>query len=480
MNQPFKNKTSKYEQMVAQYGKVPPQCSEVEEAILGSFMLESESYLLNPVNPEIFYKEEHQKICAIIQEMSKAGKKIDLLTVTSKLREKELLDFVGGPLFITQLTSRVASVAHLDHHILILRDKYLRREMIRMSSQLQSEAYDENIDLADIIESAQEIFMKLLSDETENVKTFSEVAIEISDTMAQNTQDQKESTGILIGYKKFDEFTYGVQPGDLVIIAGESSHGKTMLLTNILNFIAKSGYPVNIHSLEMSSKQLVARILSIESGIPAKDMLFQKLYKEQIVQIENHITKLDGLPIYFDDKSTASAIKICASIRKMVLKFGVKVAAIDYLQLVTGDNGAGREEEIGQNARMFKNLAKELNIVVFLLSQFSNSESHVPNIGRLRGSGQIKEAADFVIMVWIPEKEGILFVKREDNTEDDMRGKAGVIVGKGRNTGTLNFNIECYKDINKMCDPKTYSSETISNSHIQPNVNFSEPGSSNW
>ena len=475
MNQPFKNRTLKYEQMVAQYGKVPPQCSEVEEAILGSFMLESEAYLLNPVNPEIFYKEEHQKICATIQEMSKAGKKIDLLTVTSKLREKDILEFVGGPLFITQLTSRVASVAHLDHHILILKDKYLRREMIRMSTQLQAEAYDENIDLAEIIESAQEIFMKLLSDETENIKTFSEVAVEISDTMAQNTKDQTETTGILTGYKKFDEFAYGFQPGDLVVIAGESSHGKTMLATNIVNYAAKCNYPVDFHSLEMSTKQLVARILSIESGISAKDMLFRKMYKEMIVQVESKITKLDGLPIYFDDKSSQSAVKISASIRKMVLKFGVKIAVVDYLQLVDGDKSGTDEKEIGQNARMFKNLAKELNIVIILLSQFSNSESHVPHAGRLRGSGQIKEAADFVILVWIPEKEGILTVKREDGTEDDMRGKAGIIVAKGRNVGTMSFNVECYKDINKMCDIETFEEKNrLITPKMLPNDSFYE------
>jgi replicative DNA helicase len=432
-------------------GKIPPQAVDVEEAILGSFMLESDAYLMNPVNPEMFYKHEHQMICTVIQSMCRELKKVDLLTVTRRLKDSGQLDEVGGTLFIAQLTSKVASVAHLQHHILILKDKYLRREMIRMSAELQSGAFDESIDLEEIIESAQSIFMKLLSDEVNNIRSFTEIAEEVSKTMQHNSTEKIE-TGIMTGFRKFDQFTHGMQPGDLVVIAGESSHGKTMLATNIINHAAQNGYPCDVHSLEMTAKQLVGRIISIESGIPAKDMLFQRLDPVSIVHIDNHISQMAGLPIYFDDNSSASVQKICASVRKMVLKYGVKVVMVDYLQLVSGDQKQGREEELGQNARIFKNLAKELNIVVILLSQFSNSESHVPHTGRLRGSGQIKEAADFVIMVWIPEKEGILWVKREDGTEENMAGKAGIIVGKGRNTGTMDFSVNCQKDINKMWD----------------------------
>lgn len=433
------------------YGKIPPQATDVEEAVLGSFMIESDAYLMNPILPEVFYKEEHRKICTAIQSMAKDQKQIDLLTVTRKLKDEGILDEVGGPLYITQLTSQIATAAHLPHHVLILKDKYLRREMIRMSAELQTGAFDESIDLEEIIESAQSIFMKLLGDEMESVRSFTEIAEDVSQTMQHNSTG-KIQTGIMTGYRKFDQFTHGFQPGDLVVIAGESSHGKTMLATNIINHAAKNNYPCDVHSLEMTSKQLVSRIVSIESGIPAKDMLFQRLAPEAIIHINSHISQMAGLPIYFDDKSTASVQKICASIRKMVLKYGVKLAVVDYLQLVSGDQKQGREEELGQNARIFKNLAKELNIVMIVLSQFSNSESHVPNIGRLRGSGQIKEAADFVIMVWIPEKEGIMWVKREDGTEENMAGKAGIIVGKGRNTGTMDFTVNCQKEINRMWD----------------------------
>lgn len=436
-------------------GKIPPQATDVEMAVLGAFMLEADAYLMNPISPEVFYKNEHQIICEVIQEMAKEQKQIDLLTVTRRIKDKEKLDEIGGPLYITQLTSHIATVAHLQHHILILKDKYLRREMIRMSAELQAGAFDESIDLSEVIELAQSIFMKLLGDETENVRSFTEVAKEVKETVIQNATSKIASTGIPTGFKKFDDFAHGMQPGDLVIIAGESSHGKTMLVTNISTNAAKFDYPCAIYSLEMSAKQLVSRIISSESGISSKDILFQRMPIEGVSHISNHILKLDGLPIYFDDRSTASVHKICASIRKMVMKFGVKLAVVDYLQLVSGDQKQGREEEVGQNARIFKNLAKELNIVMIVLSQLSNSESHIPTIGRLRASGQIKEAADIVMLVWIPEKEGINYVKHEDGSEEGMAGKAGIIIGKGRNTGTMDFSVNCDRRINRMWDIET-------------------------
>jgi len=456
--------------LVDHSGMIPPQAIEIEQAILGSFIIEPEAYLLNPVSPELFYKAQNLTICEVIRDMSKAGKTIDLRTVTQTLHEKKLLESIGGAMYIMDLLHGIASAAHLPQHIMMLKDKYMRREMIKMSHELLIGAYDESNDLDNVIESAQSIFMKMLSDEGENVKTFSEVALTISDTMAQNTNDQTESTGIPTGFKCFDEFAYGMQPGDLVVIAGESSHGKTMMATNIINHAAKQGYPVDVHSLEMSAKQLVSRILSIESGISAKDMLFQKMLPETITHIEKHISKLDGLPIYFDDNSTSSSSKICASIRKMVLKYGVKLVMIDYLQLVSGDSKQGREEEIGQNARVFKNIAKELNIVVILISQLSNSESHVPTASRLRGSGQIKEASDITFLVWIPEKEGVLTIKNEaTGCETDTHGKAQIIMGKGRNTGTMDFIVNCHKEINKMWDETDYS--------MIPCTDFYEPDS---
>ena len=453
-------------------GKIPPQAVEVEMAILGSFILEPESYLLNPVSPELFYLDKNSRICEIIRDMSRNGQTIDLLTVTQKLKEKNILESIGGPMYVTELCGGVASAAHLSHHILILRDKHLRRELIRMALELGAGSYDENTDLQDVVESAQAIFMKLLGDEEGSIKSFDDISTNIADKMAENSTDNIDSTGIPTGFKKFDEFAYGFQPSDLVVIGGESSHGKTTLAINIAKNAAKQGYPIAFYSMEMTSMQIIARVLAIESGISSKKILFQKLFRDELMHVENNISKLAGLPIYIDDKSTSSINKICASIRKMVLKYEVKEVVIDYLQLVSGDRSQGREEEVGQNARIFKNLAKELNIVIIALSQLSRAEDHIPTMKRLRSSGQIGEAADVVMLVWIPEVEGIMYIKKSDGTEVNMIGKSDIIIGKGRNVGTMNFTVNCNREINKMWDEVDYDSPLIERYETEANINF--------
>ncbi|MCL4483778.1 MAG: AAA family ATPase [Bacteroidetes bacterium] len=430
-------------------GKVFPQATEVEQAVIGTFMLESDCYLNNPINPEYFYKEEHKKICETIQEMTRQSRKIDLLTVTMRLKEKGLLEEIGGPLYITQCTSMVASAFHISQHILIIKEKYFRREMIRMSHELMSSSFDESTELQESIESAQSIFMKILSDEENYVRSFDQVALDISVKMDENFKNES-NTGLLTGLRKLDEFSYGLQLSDLVLIAAETSHGKTTLAINISAYAAKNNHPTAYYSLEMNSMQLCARILAAETGISSKRILYQKIFSEELTQVDSGITRLQGIPMYFDDKCSSNISKMCASIRKMVLKYGIEEVVIDYLQLITGDKSQGQEAEVGQHDRILKNLAKELNIVVVLLSQLRRADDHVPTMNRLRASGQIEEASDTVILLWIPEIEGITYLKKGDGREVDMSGKADIIVAKGRNIGTMNFTVNCNREINKM------------------------------
>lgn len=431
------------------WDKIPPQATDVEKSVIGSFMLEADTYLMNPVSPEIFYKEEHKIICEAIQEMTRGGKLIDLITVTNYLRNKGKLDEVGGAFFITECTSCVSSANHVTDHIQIIKEKYFRREMIRMSHDLINGSYDESTSTQDVIESAQSIFTKVLSDEDNSVKCFDDIAYEICDIMAENLEN-KTNRGVLTGLKKFDEFSYGFQPSDLVLIAGETSHGKTTLAINIATNTALNGIPLAFYSLEMSAQQLTARIIASQTGIPSKKILYQKMFREELLHVESGISRIKGMPLYFDDKCSSSISKICASIRKMVIKYKIKEVFIDYLQLVNGDKSQGREEEVGQNARMLKNLAKELNIVIITLSQLRRSDDHVPTINRLRASGQIEEAADTVMLIWIPEIEGIEFLKKGDGKEVDMKGKADIIIAKGRNIGNTNFTVLCDREINKI------------------------------
>lgn len=429
-------------------GKPPPQAVDVEKIVLGNYIQQPGSYSLNPFAPEKFYLDQHQKICTIISEMSKTHQKIDLVTVCQKLKEKNLLDEIGGMSFVSDIFFQSTGSHHMEYYLLLLEEKYLRRELIRLSIEMQQSAYDEAQDLEVAIQEAQAIFMRLLNFDESMVKNFTEESVKIMDTMHHNASDEVVATGIPIGIQKLDEFTFGMQPTDLVLIAGESSHGKTTLALHAVINAAKQGYSIAVYSLEMTSSQLTGRILGIESGISSKKILFTKLAREEIIHVENHVQKLSGLPIYFDEKSNNNIQSICTSIRRMVLKYGIRLVVVDYLQLVNGDKSQGREEEVGQNARMFKNIAKELNIVVIVLSQLANNESHVPSVSRLRASGQIKEAADSIYLIWIPEIENIYTIEdAKSKVITQTAGKAEIIIGKGRNTGTAKTFVKLEKEI---------------------------------
>lgn len=376
------------------------------------------------------------------------------------------LEAVGGPLFITQCTSKVASVANIEKHIFILRDKYLRRELIRLSHQLIKGAYDESIDLTDVIEAGQRVFMTALNYETGTMRRFSDVATDLLDRMYA-LADGKPAPCVKTGFDKFDEFANGFQFSDLVIIGGETSHGKTTLAINLARNIARNDIPVAFYSLEMTSLQLVSRIVASVSGIDSKTLMNKPLFREEFLQAEGSISKIMDIPIFFDESSTSSLNTITSSIRRMVLKFGIKVVFVDYLQLVKGDSSAGREEEVGNVARVLKNVAKELDIVVIVLSQLKRAEDPVPTMRRLRASGQIEEAADVVMLVWIPELVGYANLTDSNGREINMKDKADVIIGKGRNIGTMNFTVSINRRINLMTNEQQES--------FSPNRDFETP-----
>lgn len=270
MNQPNKEYQQKQkktiEQINFQYGKIPPQAIDVEEAVLGALMLERDAFINNPVIPEWFYKEEHKKIVTCIAELVSESIPIDLLQVTMKLKNKGLLEEVGGPMYITQLTDKVATAAHIEYHIQIIKEKFARREMIRVASELMQKSYDESIDIDDIFAHAQNEFSAVMSfDSEDSSKTYADATDEVIESITSQVEP-----GIKTGISKYDKFTAGIQASDLVIIAGESSQGKTSYALSKIRHMAKNNIPIAVYSLEMTSKQLVVRITAQETGINAK------------------------------------------------------------------------------------------------------------------------------------------------------------------------------------------------------------------
>jgi len=423
-------------------GKIPPQAIEVEQAVLGSLMLERDSFykISDIIKTESFYLEKHQTIFQAIHDLINQGKPIDLLMVTQSLIAAGKLEEIGGPLYITQLTSKVATAAHIEHHSRIIAQKAIARELIRITTIAGAQAYDESIDIEETQSKLQNDLIGLLETGNNCESNISDALSEIKERIEWNKRNIGLS-GIGTGLFNYDQFTGGLQKTDLIIIAGESSQGKTSLaLTMLKNATMRYKARAAVYSLEMSKSQLVARILSQETDISAKKILNKSLTNEETNKIIKVSESINKLPIFFDENSSANIDQICNSIRKLKLKHDINLVVVDYLQLV-GSNLKNRtdESQIADITRRLKNVAKELNISVIALSQLSRDRMHPkPSKSRLRGSGQIEEAADLVLLIWRPEEYDI------DSFSDPHKGiktagLAEVIIAKGRNIGTASF-----------------------------------------
>lgn len=454
---------SKVDEMNAAFGLVPPQALDVEEAVLGALLLERDAYfaISEIINEESFYKHEHQMVFRAVSDLITKGKPVDLLLATQELKASGNLEKIGGPLFITKLLGKVASAAHIEHHARIIAQTYLARQIIRICTVRSTQAYDQNIDVDETISGLQNDLIGLFDNGSKRELKISDAIRDIDERIKINLT-AKGLTGLGTGITRFDNFTGGLQKSDLIIIAGESSQGKTSLaLSMVKNAVLYFKARVAIYSLEMSKSQLVARLIAQESGISSKRILNYRLSPVEQSMVKTQTMRMENLPVYFDESSCSSIDQICTSLRKLKLKYDINLGVVDYLQLVSsGLKNKSDESQIAEIARRLKNVAKELDISIIALSQLSRLTSedktkHRPSKNRLRGSGQIEEAADIVMMVWRPETYGL------NSFEAPFEGVtafnlAECIIEKGRNIGVgaflVRFNKEtthffdCYSD----------------------------------
>ena len=421
-------------------GKIPPQATELEEAVLGAVMLEKDAILqvIDIVKPESFYKDEHQKIFQAIIDLTSANKAIDLLTVTEELRKKKQLDEVGGPVYITQLTSRVASAAHVEYHARIVAQKFIQRELIRVSSEIQSRAFDESTDVDDLLDFSEGELFNIAQG---NIKKESQkVNVLIKEAIFQIEEASKRADsliGIPSGFTKLDRLTNGWQNSDLIIVAARPSMGKTaFVLTMARNMAVEHNKAVALFSLEMASLQLVNRLIVAETELPSSRIRNGKLADFEWEQLDYRIKKLVDAPIYIDDTPAISVFELRAKARRLKRQHNVEILIIDYLQLMTGtpDTRGNREQEVSTISRALKGIAKELNIPVIALSQLNRSVeirsgTKRPQLSDLRESGAIEQDADMVIFIHRPEKYGLF----EDENGNSLRGIAEIILAKHRN-----------------------------------------------
>ena len=423
-------------------GKLPPQAVDLEEAVLGALMLEKDALtnVIDILKPDSFYRDNHKEIFSAIVELFNNSEPVDILTVTNQLRKKGVLDMVGGPYYITQLTSKVSSAANVEYHARIINEKAIKRELIQIASEIHREAYEDSIDVFELLDKTEQ---KLFEVSEVNIKRnyadmrsiMHEAIIEL-----EKKKNQKDGlTGVPSGFTDLDRLTSGWQRSDLVIIAARPAMGKTaFVLSTLRNAAVNFGRPVAIFSLEMSSVQLVNRLISAEAELGSEKIKKGTLEEYEWEQLIHKTAKLSEAPLFIDDTPALSILELRAKCRKLVAQHGVELIVIDYLQLMSGDKtknaGGNREQEIASISRSLKNIAKELNVPVIALSQLSRAVEvrggdKRPQLSDLRESGAIEQDADMVMFLYRPEYYGIT----QDEEGNPLQGVGEVIISKHRN-----------------------------------------------
>lgn len=453
--------------VIPEGGRIPPQSPEMEEAVLGAAMLETDAsrLVVDMLRPEVFYQSAHQKIFAAIASLNKRGEPIDLLTVTRELKRTNEIEEAGGALYLTELTSKIVSAANIEYHARIVLQKYIQRELIRASTLIQNMVYEDTLDVTELLDrSEDELFRIAEGNIKHEVTPIHEV---IKQTLAEIEELGKKEdalVGVPSGFTKLDRLTSGWQNSELIIIAARPSMGKTAFaLTMARNMAVDHGRKVAIFSLEMSAVQLVNRLIVSETEIPSEKVKNGKLSPEEWSLLESRIKSLTEAPIYIDDTPAISVFELRAKCRRLKAQGKLDAVVVDYLQLMTGPPDSGsREQEVSSISRSLKSIAKELNVPVLALSQLNRSVetrsgNKKPMLSDLRESGAIEQDADMVIFIHRPEKMGVL------QFEDGMstRGHADIILAKNRNGPTDEILLYFKEDRASFIEPDEFGSDTL-------------------
>ena len=434
-----------------QKGKIPPQALDLEEVVLGAMMIDKKGVdeVIDILSPEAFYKEAHKFIFEAIFKLFENSEPVDLLTVSSQLKKDGKLEIVGGDYYLITLTQRVSSSAHIEFHARIILQKYIQRSLIKISNEIIEEAYDEGKDVFDLLDNAE---AKLYEVTQGNVKKSTETAQSLviqAKKKIEEISNKEGMSGIPSGFDKLDKLTSGWQPSDLVIVAARPGMGKTAFtLTMARNIAVNSNIPVAFFSLEMSSVQLITRLISSETGLSSEKLRTGKLEKHEWEQLNVKVKTLEKAPLFIDDTPSLSIFDLRAKARRLASQYGIKMIMIDYLQLMTGggsNKNGNREQEISMISRNLKALAKELNLPVIALSQLSRAVetrggSKRPLLSDLRESGAIEQDADIVSFIYRPEYYKI--DEWDDEERSPTQGQGEFIVAKHRNGGLENIRLK--------------------------------------
>ena len=448
-------------------GKLPPQALDLEEAVLGAMMIDKKGVdeVIDILQSDAFYKDAHKHIFEAIFQLFTDSQPIDLLTVSAQLKKNAKLDLAGGDYYLIQLTQNISSSAHIEFHSRIILQKFIQRSLIRISSEIIEDSYDETTDVFDLLDKAES---KLYEVTQGNIKRSSETAQSLVNQAKKRIEEiaNKEGlSGIATGFEKLDKVTSGWQPSDLIIIAARPGMGKTAFVLSMARNVAIDfGHPVALFSLEMSSVQLITRLISSETGLSSEKLRTGKLEKHEWEQLSVKVKDLEKAPLFIDDTPSLSIFDLRAKARRLKSQHDIKIIIVDYLQLMTaGGNGKGggnREQEISTISRNLKALAKELEVPVIALSQLSRAvetrgSSKRPLLSDLRESGVIEQDADIVSFIYRPEYYKI------DEWDDDEQGstkdQGEFIIAKHRNGSLENVRLKFIGHLGKFDNLEDYS-----------------------
>ena len=439
-------------------GKIPPQSVDLEEVVLGAMMIDKKGMdeVIDILHPDVFYKDAHRHIYEAIFKLFESSEPVDLLTVSSQLKRDGRLDTIGGDFYLIKLTQKVASSAHIEFHARIILQKYIQRSLIKISNEIIEEAYDESTDVFDLLDSAES---KLYDVTQGNLKRSAETAMDLviqAKKKIEEISNKEGMSGIATGFDKLDKLTSGWQPSDLIIVAARPGMGKTALtLSMARNIAVDGGQGVAFFSCEMSSVQLITRLISSETGLSSEKLRTGKLEKHEWEQLNVKVKALEKAPLFIDDTPSLSIFDLRAKARRLASQHNIKIIIIDYLQLMTaGGTGKGgnREQEISTISRNLKALAKELNIPVIALSQLSRAVetrggSKRPLLSDLRESGAIEQDAHIVSFIFRPEYYKI--DEWDDEERSPTQGQAEFIVAKHRNGGLESIRLKFIGNLGK-------------------------------
>ena len=449
-------------------GKLPPQALELEEAVLGAMMIDKKGVdeVIDILQPEAFYKDAHKYIFEAIFQLFTDSQPVDLLTVSAQLRKSGKLEIAGGDYYLIQLTQKISSSAHIEFHSRIILQKFIQRSLIKISSEIIEDSYDESTDVFDLLDKAES---KLYDITQGNIKRSSETAQSLVIQAKKRIEEiagKEGLSGVATGFDSLDKVTSGWQPSDLIIIAARPGMGKTAFVLSMARNVAIDyGHPVALFSLEMSSVQLITRLISSETGLSSEKLRTGKLEKHEWEQLSIKVKNLEKAPLFIDDTPSLSIFDLRAKSRRLASQHGIKLIIVDYLQLMTagGNNGKGsgnREQEISTISRNLKALAKELGVPVIALSQLSRAVETRPGHKRpllsdLRESGAIEQDADIVSFIYRPEYYKL--DEWDDEGNSPTQGQAEFIIAKHRNGSLENVKLKFIGSLGKFDNLETYS-----------------------